>query len=347
MAGQRQSGDAGNARYAIGLAAALAAGAAPGDDAWALVAHPGGITALPDTVPHAGVGAGNAARLLHGAPAVLRAIRADAAVFTYIAPPRPGIPIALAVHDASFVTHPEWLGARARALLRTLVPRSARAAAAVLALSETAKAEIVDALRVPADRVRVVTPAPAPGFGPRDAAADRVAERFGLRRYCLAVGDLGPRKNLPALAAALGLLRDPDLELVLAGRAAGAEALLVGAPRVRMLGHVTDGELADLYAAAAVTAFPSLHEGFGLPAVEALACGSPLVVSDRGALPEVVGDAAIVTAPTPEGIADGLRAALEPATADTLRAAGPARAAAFTEARMGHEAWTALREVAR
>lgn len=347
MAGQGHAGDAGNARYAVSLVGALAAGAAPGDDAWALTAHPGGIAQLPDGVPHASVGSLNATRLLRGAPAVLRAIRADAAVFTYIAPPRPGMPVALAVHDASFMTHPEWLSARARALLRTLVPRSARAAAVVLALSEAAKAEIVDALRVPADRVRVVTPAPAPWFGTADGAAERVAARFGLRRYCLAVGDLGPRKNLPALASAMGLLRDPDLELVLAGQAAGAEGALAGAPRVRLLGRVTDAELADLYRAAAVTAFPSLHEGFGLPAAEAMACGSPLVVSDRGALPEVVGDAAIVTAPDAASLAEGLRAALEPGTAGRLRAAGPARAAGLTPKRMGREAWTALREAAR
>ncbi|HWH13160.1 MAG TPA: glycosyltransferase, partial [Miltoncostaeaceae bacterium] len=104
--------------------------------------------------------------------------------------------------------------------------------------------------------------------------------------------------------------------------------------------------LADLYAAAAVTAFPSLHEGFGLPALEALACGSPLVVSDRGALPEVVGDAALVAPPTARALADALRAALEPATADRLRAAGPARAARYSPAAMGDAAWRVLREVA-
>ncbi len=347
MAGQARAGDAGNARYAVSLVAALAATAAPGDDAWALVAHPGGVAQLPDRVPHAGVGAGNAPRLLRRAPRALAAIGADAAVFTYIAPPWPGVPVALAVHDASFITHPEWLSPRARMLLRELVPRSARRAAAVLALSATAAEEIVTALRVPAARVHVVSPAPPAAFGPRPGADERVAGRFGLRRYCLAVGDLGPRKNLPALADALALLGDPDLELVLAGQPAGAEAALRAAPRVRLLGRVSDDDLAGLYAAAAVTAFPSLHEGFGLPAVEAMACGSPLVVSDRGALPEVVGDAALIAAPTAAALADALRAALEPATADRLRAAGPARAATFTPQRMGDEGWAALGRGAR
>jgi glycosyltransferase involved in cell wall biosynthesis len=343
MVGQSGSGDAGNARYAATLAGALRETAGAGDDVWALIAHARGVAELPEGVPHAGVGAGNAGRLLVGARRVLRTLGADAAVFTYIAPPRTPCALALAVHDASFVTHPQWLGPRARAVLGALVPRSARAAGVVLALSASAREEIVAALGVPAGRVRVVTPAPAAVFGPRPGAEARVAARFGLGRYCLAVGDLGPRKNLPALAAALGALGDGGLELVLAGRPAGAEAALAAAPRVRLLGRVSDDELADLYAAAAVTAFPSLHEGFGLPAVEAMACGSPLVVSDRGALPEVAGDAALVVPPTVDGIAQGLRAALEPATADRLRAAGPTRAARFSTARMGEEAWAALR----
>jgi len=346
MAGQRRPGDAGNARYALGLVGALAATGGADDDVWALVAHAAAVAELPDGAGHAGVARANVPRLLHGAPAALRELGAEAAVFTYIAPPRPPCPVALAVHDASFMTHPEWLGPRARTMLRWMVPRAARRAGAVLALSRTAAGEIAEALRVPGERVHVVSPAAAAVFGPRPGADARVAARFGLGRYCLAVGDLGPRKNLPALAAAIGSLGDAGLELVLAGRPAGAEAALRGARRVRTLGHVTDAELADLYAAAAVTAFPSLHEGFGLPALEALACGSPLVVSDRGALPEVTGGAAIVVRPDVGSLAEGLRAALEPSTADRLRAAGPARAAEYSPPRMGREAWDALRGLA-
>lgn len=344
MVGQRRAGDAGNARYAAQLTHALARTAAPGDQVVALIAHTAARALLPDEVVHATVAGANIPRLLRGAPQMLSAVGAEVAVFTYIAPPQPGRPVVLAVHDASFMTNPEWLGPRARAVLRRLVPASARRAAAVLALSHTSAAEVCSALAVDPGRVHVVSPVAAPVFTPRTDAAQRVADRLGLGRYCLAVGDLGPRKNLATLAAAVGSLRDPDLTLVLVGRAAGAEAVLRDAPRVRMLGHVQDTDLADLYSAAAVTVFPSLHEGFGLPALEALACGSPLVVSDRGALPEVVGDAAIVTAPDPGALAEGLRAALEPATADRLRAAGPARAAGLTPERMGTEAWAALKE---
>lgn len=344
MAGSQRSGDAGNGRYALSLTDALAQTAAPGDDVWALVTNAAAVGALHPAVRHAGVGRSNVPRLVRGAPRLLADLSADAAVFTYVAPPRSPVPVALAVHDTSFMTHPEWLGPRARAVLQRLVPASCRRAARVLALSRTAADEIRTVLDVPADRVRVVSPFADPVFGPRPDADRRVAERHGLRRYCLAVGDLGPRKNLRALAEAVALLGDRDLTLALAGHAARGSAGLVADARIRWLGRVSDEELADLYAAAAVTAFPSLHEGFGLPALEAMACGSPLVVSDRGALPEVVADSALVVEPTPGAIADGLRAALEEATATRLRAAGPLRAAAYSARTMGDAAWAALRE---
>jgi glycosyltransferase involved in cell wall biosynthesis len=107
---------------------------------------------------------------------------------------------------------------------------------------------------------------------------------------------------------------------------------------------VGDEDLADLYRAAAVTCYPSLYEGFGLPVLEAMACGSPVVASARGAIPEVAADAALLVAPSADGIAEGLRAALEPAVADRLRAAGPARAAAYSPEGMGRAGWAAVRE---
>jgi glycosyltransferase involved in cell wall biosynthesis len=170
-----------------------------------------------------------------------------------------------------------------------------------------------------------------------------VRERFGLDRYCLAVGDLGPRKNLVGLGEAMRLLRDAGLTLALVGKPGPNGARIARDSGGMWLGHVGDRDLADLYRAAAVTAYPSLYEGFGLPVVEAMACGSPVVASNRGALPEVAGDGAILVEPHPAGIAEGIRAALEPATADRLRAAGPARAAHYTAAAMGDAAWAAVR----
>jgi glycosyltransferase involved in cell wall biosynthesis len=343
MVGQPEAGDAGNARYAVGLVAALAATAALGDAVAALSAWPVAAAALDPGAERLEVGAGNARRLTRDAPRALERWGADAAVFTYVAPPRARCPVLLAVHDATFRLFPGWLDRRARMVLSAFVPASAGRARLVLALSETAKADLVAALDLDPERVRVVSPAPAPVFTPAPGAPERVRDRWGLDRYCLAVGDVGPRKNLGALAEALARLAEPGLELALVGRTgAGGKAILGGLP-ARRLGAVSDDDLADLYRAAAVTAQPSLYEGFGLPVLEAMACGSPVVTSDRGALPEVAGDAAVVVPPDAAALAEGIRAALEPATAARLRAAGPAQAAAYTVEGMGRAAWTAAR----
>lgn len=344
MVGAPAAGDAGNARYAAGLARALAltAPADAGAGVAALVAHAEAQAEL-DGVAHLSVTPQDVRRLAWGAPRALAGWRAEGAVFTYVAPPRAPCAVALAVHDASFVTNPEWLGARARAVLGALVRPSARRAGTVLALSQTARADVAAALGLDADRMQVVPPYPAPHFAPATDgdAGSRVHARFGLGRYVLAVGDINPRKNLASLVAAMARLSIPGLELALVGRRAATSPSPAGAA-VRWLGRVRDDELADLYRAAAVTAYPSLYEGFGLPVVEAMACGCPVVASDRGAIPEVAGGAAILTPPAPEAIAEAIAAALEPAEAERLRAAGLRRARAFTPEITGRAAWSAL-----
>lgn len=366
MVGEAAAGDAGNGRYAATLLAAMAATARPGsgegaasDAVAALVATAEGARTLGRYGRVVGVPSAAVPRLARAAGRALGDLRADAAVFTYVSPTWSPCPVLLAVHDATFMTDPQWLGARARAVLRGLVPRAARRAAAVLALSETAAADVAQALRLPAGKVRVVSPHPAPVFspdpdgpsggdgdgGPPAGAAARVRERFGIAGYVLAVGDLGPRKNLRALGRAVRSLGAGAPSLALVGRPGPGGEEIAREAGGRWLGHVSDAELADLYRAAAVTAYPSLYEGFGLPALEAMACGSPLVVSDRGALPEVTGGAALLVEPSAHGIADGLHRAMEPAVAARLRQAGPERAAAYTAEGMGAAAWAAVAEV--
>ncbi len=347
MVGQAAAGDAGNGRYARTLVAAMAATAEPDDVVASLVATPEGARTLAAHGPTRGVPGADVPRLARGAPRALADLGADAAVFTYVSPGWTPCPTLLAVHDATFMTNPEWLGARARAVLRGLVPRSARKAARVLVLSQTAARDVAAALRIDPAKVRVVSPHPDPAFTPAEGAGDRVRARFGLERYVLAVGDLGPRKNLTALGAAVGGLGDRDLVLALVGKPGKGGERIAAESGGRWLGHVSDADLADLYRAAAVTAYPSLYEGFGLPVVEAMACGSPVVASDRGAIPEVAGDAAILVEPSARGIALGLRAALDPEVSARLRAAGPARAGAYTQDGMGRAAWAAAREAAR
>lgn len=342
MVASPKPGDAGNGRYAAALTRALARTARAEDEVAALVTRPGALTHIGPGIRGVRVPEGNARRLVAGAAHAVRHIEADASVFTYIAPRKLPSRLALAIHDPTFVTNPEWLGRRARLILSQLVPTSARRADVVLALSTTAKTDICAALGLPEERVAVVSPAPAELFRADDGARARVRDLHELGRYVLSVGDIGPRKNLGALVDAVERIGEPGLELVLVGRAAREAEQVISDPRVRWLGPVADEELADLYRAASVVAHPARYEGFGLTVLEALACGSPVVVSNTGALPEVVGDAGIVVHPDVEGLAEGIRAALEPVEADRLREAGPDRAGAFTVTKMGDAAWNAL-----
>ena len=334
MVGQSGAGDGGNGRYASCLADAMSNTAAPSDHVSVLIAHAAARGQL-EGLDMRWLPASNARRLSWAAPRALRGF--DAAVFHYIVPPVARCALAVVVHDASFRMFPDWFDRRTKALLNALVPLAIRRARRVVTASETAKADLVAALGIRPEQITVVPAIPSPTFGLRPGAAERVATRFGLSRYCLAVGDIHPRKNLPALAEAVQTVG--GVELAVAGMAGHGGAAILKGLGARALGRVSDDDLADLYAAAAVTVYPSLYEGFGLPVIEAMACGSPVVASDRGAIPEVAGDSAILVEPTAAALAEGIRAALEPSTADRLRSAGPIRAAAFSSEAMGQAGW--------
>lgn len=329
-------------RYQQALTGALAARAGVGDDVWALVGWPAAVDRIGPGVGHAGVGHHDARWRARGVHAIVAALRPDLAVFAHLAPARMEVPVALVMHDALFATHPEWLGRdeRHRTLART--QRAIDAAGVVIAVSEVARIEVLSVLDLPPERVVVVPPAPAAAYVPASEAAARTAARYGLGRYCVAIGETGPRGNLLQVAQAVGRLGERGLAVVSPQRPPrGRHAI----PGIRFLGPLGDADRADLLGAAEVAAAASFCDGCGLAALEALACGTPLVVSDRGAFGEVTGGAAIIVAPTVNAIAQGLRAALEPGIADGLRAAGPQRAAIYTPARLGDAAWTAFRRL--
>jgi glycosyltransferase involved in cell wall biosynthesis len=345
---QPTAGDAGNARWIENLIHALVATATPTDDVVAMIAHDQARERIDPAVPLIEVTDRNVPRLLHGAPRAMEAARAHVGVFNYVVPFRGKTPSAVVVHDAAFVTNPEWFSKRDRLMLGQLVPRAIRRADVVIGVSHAEAAEITDTFGIDPAKVHVVRTYPAPVFtpDPTGAAADRVFARFGLRRFVLAVGDIHPRKNISALAQAIRLIGDRDLELALVGRPAlGGEQIVRGA-NAHWLGRVDDEQLADLYRAAQVVCVPSLYEGFGLPILEAMACGAPVVASNRGAMPEVAGDGAITTDPTPNALALGIQAALGPTEHERLRLAGVQQAAEFSEAAMGEAGWGALRSVA-
>ncbi|MFN8513118.1 MAG: glycosyltransferase family 1 protein [Thermomicrobiales bacterium] len=251
----------------------------------------------------------------------------------------------ITIHDLAFLAHPEAFNAAKRRYLTVMTALSARRSARVIAVSHFTRLEVIRRLGIAPSKVAVVHNAADPTFAPRPA--DEIA-RFRAAhdlpaRFILSVGTLEPRKNLTGLLDAFAkLAADTDADLVIVGGqgwlyddALARVAALGLAGRVRFAGHVPDGDLPLWYNAAAAFVYPSLYEGFGLPPLEALACGTPTITSAAASLPEVVGEAAILVEPRdPDAIAAALRQVLtDPSLRARLSAAGPPRAATFTWAR--------------
>ena len=237
------------------------------------------------------------------------------------------------IHDLDFLDHPERTRGEIRRDYVALAPRHARKAAAVVTVSRFTAGEIERRLDVPRDRIVVCSPG-APAWPRRPAPAPAGPILF--------LGTLEPRKNVGTLLKAYGALiaRLPDAPpLLLAGGATAAAAPWLRAiaepplaGRVQHLGYIESERRYELYARASMLVLPSHLEGFGLPVVEAMTVGVPVIVSNRGALPEVAGDAAlIVDADDAEGLAAAMgRYLLEPETARAAIERGLARAAAYS-----------------
>ena len=248
---------------------------------------------------------------------------------TFRGPVRSRVPVVVTVHDLAVLRHPETFNQWTRRYSRFAVPRVARAARRLIAVSEFTRGELVELLRVPEERITVIPN----GVGEPFTADGPAAEGD----FVLAVGTLEPRKNLALVQQAARALA---VELRVVG-ARGWGGISVDG----WMGRVSDEQLAALYRGARCLVYPSLYEGFGIPVLEAMACGTPVVTSAGGATEEVAGGAAVLVDPhDPASIAAGIEEATD--RRDELRARGLDRAAGFTWERVAAETRAVYEEAA-
>lgn len=313
---------------------------------------------------------GDALWMLAGWPRALKADRIDVAHTQYNVPLLGApCPVVTTVHDVSFRVHPDLFLPRDRWILSTLVPRSMRKAARVVAVSESTRRDILRFYpQVPKDNVRVVLEAAdarfRPPIGGQETARIAANKRLGLddRPYLLAVGVLQPRKNLALLLDAFALVklglkiegRPPPHRLIIAGKRGwldDTDAQMAALPEevtrdIALAGYVADDDLPTLYGGADALCYPSRYEGFGLPPLEAMACGCPVLCSRSSSLPEVVGDAGILLPPDDSDAwarALGKLLSVPPILA-RWRERGPARAALFSWKKAARETLEVYKE---
>ena len=219
-------------------------------------------------------------------------------------------PAILSIHDLSLLLHPETHESRLVRRARYRLPLMARWATKIITATEFIKKEVAEHLKIDPEKIAVTPYAPRNNFRPLEQCdTEQTRLRLGVEdRFILFVGTIEPRKNLITLLRAFAeILKNTDLrpQLVIAGQ----EGWLVGetlnyvhseslSDRIKFTGYITDQELRALYSSCAVCVYPSLYEGFGLPPLEAMACGAPVITSDVPSLAETVGQAALLVAPT-------------------------------------------------
>lgn len=244
--------------------------------------------------------------------AELRKNPVDVLHVQFTAPPFAPCPVVVSIHDLSFEHFPETFKRRSRAQLRLTVRRSARKATHILALSEHARADIVETYGIAPERVTAIPLAAADRFRPvtDERELQRVRHTYGIAGdYILTVGSIQPRKNLGRLISAYARLRREASQgthprLVIVGRQAWLFGETLRAIResgvgdsIILTGYVPEADLPALYSGASCFVYPSFFEGFGLPPLEAMNCGVPVITGNRTSLVEVVGDAGILVDP--------------------------------------------------
>ena len=280
---------------------------------------------------------------------------------SYTAPFWAGAPVVLTIHDISYETHPEWYPYRRDWLRRYFYRRSATAAARVLTISTFSASEIASAYRIPSARITVTPLGVHTTFGAGDPNVPLDLPADVTEPYLLHVGDLHERRNLPIVVDALLEARRhfgaaSALSLVLAGVDRGVSEGLCGMASeagspdaVLALGPVSEDRVHALYRGAIALVYPSLYEGFGLPLVEAMASGTPVLASHAAAMPEVLGGAGLLLDPHDVSAwRDAIiRIVNDEALRRDLRARGLARAATYTWQRTARLTLNVYREAAR
>lgn len=266
----------------------------------------------------------------------------------------------ITVHDLNFLYYPQFHTPESRRYYNDQIAWAVAHADHILAVSGATRADLIGRLGVPPEKITVTYEGVSPVFRPLPPDSVREAlARYGLGPgYLLFVGTVEPRKNLPGLLTAYRLLLDRGETraplVVVGGKGWLYEetfqrvASLRLEHAVRFIHDVTDQDLPAFYNGAALLVMPSFYEGFGLPVLEAQACGTPVVISDRGSLPEVAGAAAVMVNPDDPGdIAAGIARVLsDRALQARLRAAGPAHAARFTWEQTARRTLEVYRQVA-
>ena len=308
VVGARESG---NETYVVNLLRALAND--PGGNTYqALTPHPDrlrSILPLPSSATIVRVWpAPSVLRIPFGIPQAVRRHHSEVLHVTYVAPPVVSCPTVVSVHDLSYLAYPQSVSPRVRLMLSTLVPMSVRRAARVIAISAFTRQDLVTRYGIAEEKISVIHLAAGPAFRVLDDARHRRLPEGVGEPYVLAVGNLEPRKNLARLIEAFAAIAsEPGItaKLVLVGKSKGQDASLARLveqrglrERVVFTGFVEEDQLVLLYNRAALFIYPSLYEGFGLPPLEAMACGCPVVASNVTAIPEVLGDAALLVDPT-------------------------------------------------
>jgi glycosyltransferase involved in cell wall biosynthesis len=252
----------------------------------------------------------------------------------------------LTIHDLSPLDNPSWFTRSFAFWYRLFLPALLTRVTCVVVSSNHVREQLLARFRLQSDRVFVI-----PGGVDTEVFLPDAPLNIDLpAHYVLFVGSLQPRKNLTGLLSAWMIIKDqiPDVWLVIAGESSFVfrKSDLPMPERVAFLGYVPDSELPGLYASAEVLCLPSFDEGFGLPVLEAMACGVPVIASNTGALPEVVGDAGLLVKPsdTPAIANALLRTLQDKALRESLKARGLARAQQFTWQASASKIWSVFEE---